>query len=133
MPSEGITPFLMFSGKAEEAMNYYISIFDRSGIVSIQRYGPNEAGAEGTVQLATFLLRGQRFMCIDSNIEHGFTFNPAISFYITCDTEGETDRLFEKLSQGGHILMPLGSYPFSQKFGWVADRYGVSWQLAVRS
>lgn len=132
MHSQEITPFLMFSGKAEEAMNYYISIFDHSEIISIQRYGPNEAGAEESVVHATFSLNGQRFMCIDNSNEHAFTFTPAISFHVTCDTEEEVSRLLEKLSQGGRVLMPLGPYPFSQQFGWVADRYGVSWQLQIR-
>ena len=133
MHSQVIAPFLMFSGNAEEAMNYYISIFDRSEIINIQRYGPNEAGAEGSVLHATFSLNGQRFMCIDSYIEHAFTFTPAISLHVTCDSEEDVSRLFEKLSQGGQVLMPLAPYPFSQRFGWVADRYGVSWQLQLRS
>lgn len=129
MSKQKIHPFLMFSGQAEEAMNYYISIFDKSEILGIQRYGPNEAGAEGTVVHATFSLNGQEFMCIDSSVKHDFTFTPATSFYVACDTEDEIDRLFAKLSQDGSVLMPLASYPFSQRFGWVADRYGVSWQL----
>jgi predicted 3-demethylubiquinone-9 3-methyltransferase (glyoxalase superfamily) len=119
----------MFDGKAEEAMNFYTSLFDQSEIISIQRYGANEAGAEGTVLEAAFSLDGQVFRCIDSNIKHGFTFTPAISIYVTCDTEDEIDRVFESLSQDGSVFMPLSSYPFSEKFGWVADKYGVSWQL----
>jgi predicted 3-demethylubiquinone-9 3-methyltransferase (glyoxalase superfamily) len=78
---------------------------------------------------ATFSLNGQVFMCIDSNVKHGFTFTPAISIYVACDTSDEIDRVFESLSQNGSVLMPLASYPFSEKFGWVADKYGVSWQL----
>lgn len=126
-----ITTFLMFSGQAEEAMNYYISIFDDSEIMQIQRYGPNQPGAEGSVVKATFSLHGQVFMCIDSNIKHDFTFTPAISLFVTCDTEAEIDRAYEKLSQGGSVLMPLAAYPFSEKFGWVADKFGVSWQLSL--
>ncbi|MNN98231.1 3-demethylubiquinone-9 3-methyltransferase [compost metagenome] len=68
-------------------------------------------------------------MCIDSNVKHGFSFTPAISLYVNFDSEKEIDTVFEKLSQGGNILMPLDVYPFSSKFGWVADRYGVTWQL----
>ncbi len=126
-----ITTFLMFEGKAEEAMNYYLSVFDQAEIVRIQRYGANEAGAEGAVAQAIFSLYGQVFMCIDSNVKHGFTFTPAISLYVSCATEDEIDRLFEKLSQGGTVAMPLTAYPFSDKFGWVADKYGVSWQLSL--
>ena len=124
-----ITTFLMFEGKAEEAMNFYTSLFERSEIVNIQRYGANGDGAEGTVQQAVFSLNGQLFMCIDSSIKHGFTFTPSISLYVACDTEDEIDRVFDRLAQDGSVLMPLAAYPFSEKFGWVADKYGVSWQL----
>lgn len=128
-----ITTFLMFEGKAEAAMNFYVSLFERSAITSITRYGPNEAGAEGTVMHATFSLDGQTFMCIDSNVQHAFTFTPAISLYVVCETEAEVDRLYTQLSEGGEVLMELASYPFSKKFGWVADKYGVSWQLSLSS
>ncbi len=127
-----ITTFLMFDGKAEEAMNYYVSVFDQAEIVSIQRYGANQTGTEGTVAHATFSLYGQLFMCIDSNVKHDFTFTPSVSLYITCATEDEINRIFEKLSQGGAVLMPLSVYPFSDKFAWVADKYGVSWQLSLQ-
>lgn len=121
----------MFSGKAEEAMSFYVSLFDRSEVLSIQRYGPNEAGVEGSVLHATFSLNGQELMCIDSAVKHEFTFTPAISLYVTCQSEDEVDRLFHGLSDGGQVLMPLGAYPFSKRFAWVSDRYGVSWQLAL--
>jgi len=127
--NQKITTFLMFEGRAEEAMNFYISLFDQSEIVSIQRYGANEAGVEGSVLRAVFSLKGQQFMCIDSYVKHGFTFTPAISLYVSCDTEDEINEVFERLSQGGAVLMPLAAYPFSQKFGWVQDKFGVSWQL----
>jgi predicted 3-demethylubiquinone-9 3-methyltransferase (glyoxalase superfamily) len=126
-----ITTFLMFTGNAEEAMDFYMSLFSGSQILDITRYGPGEAGAEGSVMHATFLLNGQEFMCIDSNIEHAFTFTPAISLYVNCETEAEIDRLFERLTQAGQVLMPLDHYPFSQKFAWVSDRFGVSWQLSL--
>ncbi|MCY9517673.1 VOC family protein [Paenibacillus apiarius] len=129
--NQKITTFLMFDGQAEEAMNFYISLFNQSEIISIQRYGANEAGAEGSVLHAAFSLHGQVFMCIDSNIKHDFTFTPAMSLYVTCDTEEEIDRVFAKLSQDGSVLMPLGAYPFSEKFGWVADKFGVTWQLSL--
>jgi predicted 3-demethylubiquinone-9 3-methyltransferase (glyoxalase superfamily) len=126
---QNITPFLMFTGRAEEAINFYTSIFEQSEIVNIARYGPNQAGAEGTVMHATFRLNGQEFMCIDSNIEHDFTFTPALSFYVNCATVAEIETLFEKLSFGGQILMPLDRYPFSAKYAWISDKFGVSWQL----
>ena len=125
-----VTPFLMFQGgKAEEAMNYYTSLIEDSEITSISRYGANEAGDEGTVMHATFSLKGQEFMCIDSNVKHAFSFTPSFSIYITCDSEKEINNLYEKLIMGGQALMPLDDYGFSEKFGWINDRFGVSWQL----
>jgi predicted 3-demethylubiquinone-9 3-methyltransferase (glyoxalase superfamily) len=124
-----ITTFLMFDGQAEEAMNFYVSLFEQSKIVSITRYGANEGGEEGTVMQALFSLQGQEFMCIDSPIEHDFTFTPATSLFVACENEAEIARLFDALSLKGKILMPLAVYPFSEKFGWVQDRFGVSWQL----
>ncbi|HDR8128694.1 TPA: VOC family protein [Bacillus cereus] len=129
--NQKITTFLMFEGKAEEAMNFYTSLFDQSEIVSISRYDENGPGKEGTVIHATFTLNGQEFMCIDSYVNHNFTFTPAMSLYVTCETEEEIDTVFHKLAQDGAILMPLGPYPFSKKFGWLNDKYGVSWQLTL--
>ncbi|XKE93996.1 VOC family protein [Metaplanococcus flavidus] len=127
---EKVTPFLMFQeGKAEEAMNFYTTLIEDSAISNLIRYGPNEGGDEGTVMQATFTLKGQEFMCIDSNIKHEFSFTPSFSLYVTCSTEEEIDSLYQKLNEGGQALMPLGDYGFSQKFGWLNDRYGVSWQL----
>ena len=127
---EKVTPFLMFqNGNAEEAMNFYTSIIKDSEITSIVRYGANEAGQEGTVMQATFTLKGQEFMCIDSYIKHQFSFTPSFSIFVTCNTEEELDNLYEKLNEGGQALMPLNDYGFSKKFGWLNDRFGVSWQL----
>ena len=125
-----VTPFLMFqNADAEEAMNFYVSLVEGSEIKSIVRYGANEPGDEGTVMLATFSLKGQEFMCIDSNVKHAFTFTPSFSIYLTCSTEEELNLLYQKLLEGGQALMPLDNYEFSKKFGWVNDRFGVSWQL----
>lgn len=124
-----ISTFFMFSGQAEEAMQFYTSLFEQSEIISITRYGANEAGREGTVQQATFKLKDQVFMCTDSIVKHEFTFTPAISLYVTCDHDEEIEQVYQKLSQDGAVLMPLAAYPFSDKFAWVQDRYGVSWQL----
>ncbi|MGI8277459.1 VOC family protein [Bacillus mycoides] len=129
--NQKITTFLMFEGKAEEAMNFYTSLFNQSEIVSISRYDENGPGKEGAVIHATFTLNGQEFMCIDSYVKHDFTFTPAMSLYVTCDTEEEIETVFNKLAQDGKVLMPLGSYPFSKKFGWLNDKYGVSWQLTL--
>ena len=123
-----ITTFLMFTGQAEEAMRFYVSLFDRAEVLSIRRYGPNEAGAEGSVMHATFSLNDQQFMCIDSSVQHDFTFT-AISLYVTCHSVEEIDRLFERLSEGGQVLMPLAAYPFSERFAWWPGRTACSWQL----
>jgi predicted 3-demethylubiquinone-9 3-methyltransferase (glyoxalase superfamily) len=127
--SQKITTFLMFEGSAEEAMTFYASLFDNSEIISINRYGADGAGAEGSVEHATFSLAGQQLMCIDSSAKHGFTFTPAMSLFVQCGSEDEIDRLFAALVDRGAALMPLGNYGFSAKFGWVNDRFGVSWQL----
>ncbi len=127
-----ISSFFMFDGKAAEAINFYISLFINSSIINIEKYGPNEPnGAEGTIKLATFILSGQEFMCIDSNFNHGFSFTPSLSQFVKCETEVEIDNLFAKLSEGGTIMMPLDKYPFSKKFAWINDKFGVSWQLSL--
>ncbi|QHA04655.1 VOC family protein [Streptomyces broussonetiae] len=127
--SQKITAFLMFEGHAEEAMRFYVSLFDDAEVLDITRYGADGPGREGSVQHATFSLAGEHIMCIDSPAQHDFTFTPAISFFVQCENEAEIDRLHAALAEGGTELMPLGDYGFSPKFGWVNDRFGVSWQL----
>ncbi|QKW04421.1 VOC family protein [Streptomyces sp. NA02536] len=123
-----INAFLMFEGQAEEAMNFYVATFN-GAVDSVTHYGPEGPGPDGSVLQATFTLGGQQHMCIDSHVKHGFTFTPSLSLFVTCDDEAELDRLFTTLGEGGGVLMPLSNYGFSTKFGWVNDRYGVSWQL----
>jgi predicted 3-demethylubiquinone-9 3-methyltransferase (glyoxalase superfamily) len=124
-----VQPFLMFEGKAEEAMNFYVSLFPGSEVSDIVRYGPSQAGPEGSIVKAAFTLGGQTVLCSDSFVKHDFTFTPAISFFVGCESEEEIRRLSTALSEQGKIFMPLGNYGFSRKFAWVSDRYGVSWQL----
>jgi len=119
----------MFEGNAQEAMNFYISIFPDSRVVSITRYGPGEAGREGSVKRAVFTPAGQTVMCIDSPAKHNFTFTPAVSLFVDCADDTQIEDLYVKVSTGGQVMMPLNDYGFSQKFGWVSDCYGVSWQL----
>lgn len=118
-----ITPFLMFVGeqygKAEEAMSFYISLFKNSSVTRIERYGAGEAEAEGTVKHAKFALNGQQFMAMDSGRQHPFTFTPAISFFVSCDTQEEINYFWEKLSAGGE----------NDRCGWLKDKFGVSWQI----
>jgi predicted 3-demethylubiquinone-9 3-methyltransferase (glyoxalase superfamily) len=127
--SKQIKTFLMFQGQAEEALDLYRSLFRDAVLLSMEKYGSGESGAEGSVKLANFSLNAQEFMCIDSPVDHGFSFSPSMSLYVDCESEEEIDRVFAALSDGGSVLMPLDRYPFSEKFGWVADRFGVSWQL----
>src|SRR5262245_15905355 len=128
MPAS-VTPFLMFEGRAEEAMSFYVSLFAGSRIIRIERYGPGEPGREGTVKRASFRVGGQELMCIDSPVSHGFGFTPSLSIFVECESEAEIDEVVSRLSEDGGVLMPLADYGFSKKFAWVNDRFGVSWQL----
>jgi predicted 3-demethylubiquinone-9 3-methyltransferase (glyoxalase superfamily) len=112
-----ITPFLWFDGEAEEAVNFYVSIFKNSKVVNVTRYGEAGPGPEGAVMSATFQLDGQLFMALNGGPL--FTFSPAISFFVNCETQEEVDQLWEKLSEGGE----------KQRCGWLKDKYGVSWQI----
>ena len=127
-----VTPFLMFQGRAEEAMRFYASLFPDGRIESIERYGPEAPGREGTVMLARFVLADQRILCIDSPAVHDFGFTPAVSLFVELDSEAEVDRLEAALGEGGAVLMPLDAYPFSPRYAWLTDRFGVSWQLSAR-
>ncbi len=128
-----ITPFLTFQkGDAEEAMNFYISLFENSKVIDIQRWGKEGPGDLGTIMHATFELNGLQFMCSDSPPIHNWDFTPAVSNYVECKNEDEINSLWLKLSENGQVAMPLGDYGFSKKFGWVVDRFGVSWQLNLK-
>src|SRR5438445_5533460 len=108
-----ITAFLWFDGKAEEAMNFYTSIFENSKIKSVTRYGEAGPGPKGTVMTGTFQLEGQDFMALNGGPH--FTFSPAISFFVNCQTQQEVDELWEKLSEGGE----------KGRCGWLKDKYGL--------
>jgi predicted 3-demethylubiquinone-9 3-methyltransferase (glyoxalase superfamily) len=124
-----VRPFLMFEGKAEEAMRFYVSLIPGSEIVEVSRYGPEGPGAEGTVVKAEFTLAGQRVLCIDSPVNHAFTFTPSMSLFVDVETDEEIERITAALLDGGVALMALGDYGFSRRFAWVNDRFGVSWQI----
>lgn len=112
-----ITPFLWFDNQAEEAMNFYVSIFKNSKVISIRRYGEAGPGPKGTVMTASFELEGQEFMALNGGPQYKFT--EAISFFVNCETQQEVDELWEKLSEGGE----------KGPCGWLKDKYGVSWQI----
>ena len=114
---QSITPFLWFDGDAEEAMNFYVSIFRDSKVESVSRWGEGGPGSKGSVMTATFRLAGQKFMALNGGPQ--FKFTPAISLFVNCETQEEIDDLWEKLSAGGS----------KERFGWLKDRYGLSWQV----
>jgi predicted 3-demethylubiquinone-9 3-methyltransferase (glyoxalase superfamily) len=113
----GITPFLWFDGKAEEAAKFYTSIFERSKVTAVTRYGEEGPGPKGTVMTVAFELGGQPFVALNGGPR--FTFTPAVSFVANCETQEEVDALWEKLSEGGEKI----------QCGWLRDKYGVSWQV----
>lgn len=112
-----ITPFLWFDNQAEEAMNFYVSIFKNSRVGKVTRYGESGPGPKGTVMSATFQLEGQDFMALNGGPH--FSFTPAISLFVNCETQEEVDELWEKLSEGGA----------KERCGWLKDKYGLSWQI----
>lgn len=124
-----LTSLTFQKNDAEKAMNLYVRIFDNSKIISIARWGAEGPGKEGTIMQAIFELNGKRFMCSDSPPVHNWDFTPAVSNYVECQNEEELERIFSQLSENGTVAMPLDNYGFSQKFGWVIDQFGVSWQL----
>lgn len=123
-------------GKAEEAINFYTSLFPNSEVKSIINYDEGEGG--GTPELikyGVFTLNGIKYMVSESNYNHAWSFSPGVSLFVECSTEDEIQTLFDALSSnGGKIMIPLdsykeGTYGFGKKFGWCEDKYGISWQL----
>jgi predicted 3-demethylubiquinone-9 3-methyltransferase (glyoxalase superfamily) len=112
-----ITPFLWFNGQAEEAARLYTSVIKNSKIGRVARYGEAGPGPKGTVMSVTFQLDGQEFIALNGGPQ--FTFTPAVSFLVSCETQEEVDRLWEKLSEGGR----------KDRCGWLQDKYGLSWQI----
>lgn len=137
------TTFLTFvgdqCGKAEEAINFYTSIFPDSEIKHVEKYAEGEAG--GTPELikyGVFTLNGTDYMVSESNYNHAWSFTPGVSFFISDNSDEVIQTLFEKLSSnGGQVMVPLdsydgeGDYGFGKKFGWCEDKYGVSWQFVL--
>jgi predicted 3-demethylubiquinone-9 3-methyltransferase (glyoxalase superfamily) len=126
-----VQPFLMFDGNAQEAMNLYVSAIPGSEVIHVERYDASTPESQGKVIRGVFSLAGQTVLCTDSPIKHDFTFTPASSLFVTCDSAQQLDDLAALLSTDGKVLMPLDNYGFSPRFTWIADRFGVSWQLSL--
>ncbi|ATQ43016.1 VOC family protein [Caulobacter mirabilis] len=124
-----VRPFLMFEGRAREAMAFYVSVLPDAEILDTVLYGPEQGEHEGWVMFARFRVAGQEVICNDSTVKHAFTFTPALSLFVEVDDPAEVDRLVGLLGEGGEALMPVDHYGFSRRFGWVNDRFGVSWQV----
>jgi predicted 3-demethylubiquinone-9 3-methyltransferase (glyoxalase superfamily) len=116
-----ITPFLWFDNQAEEAVNFYVSLFKNSKVNSIKRYGDAGPGPKGSVMIVTFQLEGQDFIALNGGPT--FKFTPALSLYVDCETQDEVDELWEKLSDGRR----------KDRCGWLQDKYGLSWQIVPRA
>ncbi|MBV8118302.1 MAG: VOC family protein [Candidatus Eremiobacteraeota bacterium] len=112
-----ITPFLWFDDRAEEAMNFYVSIFKDAKVGTVNRYGSEGPGKPGTVMTATFTLDGQDFIALNGGPE--YTFTPAVSFLVSCETQREVDHYWDKLSAGGK----------TNRCGWLTDKFGLTWQI----
>lgn len=121
-----VLPHLMFQGELNDALALWKSAFPDMVISRLD-------DGEGPISRAEVTLAGQTVSVFDSPPVHAFSFTPSFSFIVQCSDASEVDRLAETLGEGGTVMMPLGSYPFSDKFTWFADRYGVSWQIMLKS
>jgi predicted 3-demethylubiquinone-9 3-methyltransferase (glyoxalase superfamily) len=115
--TEKIFPCFWFTSEAREAASFYCSVFDNAGVT------------EDNGVVTTFEVAGEKFMCLNGRTENGF--NPSVSFYTVCETEEELDRYWTAFLKGGQVMMPLDKYDWSEKYGWVRDKYGISWQLSL--
>ncbi len=112
-----IVPFLWFDGKAEQAMNFYVSIFENSKVLGVVRWGEGGPGPKGEVMSARFQIEGQEFHALNGGPQ--FSFTPAVSMFVNCETQEEVDTLWQKLSEGGE----------PGRCGWLKDKFGLSWQI----
>ena len=124
-----ITPFLWFDGKAEEAAKLYSSLFSNSKVISMKHWAEGSPFPKEQIMTCVFELHGQRFHAFDAGPL--FKFNATISFFVVCETESEINKLWEGLIHDGKVMMALDKYPWSEKYGWIQDRFGISWQLMM--
>lgn len=134
---KSITASLMFvgeqAGKAEEAIHFYTSLFPNSKIIAMERHPADAHEPEGSLKMGRFTINDTEFMALDSHLEHNFNFTPSISLCVECESANEIEQVYHTLVEDGTELMPLDNYGFSKKFGWLNDKYGVSWQLNLPS
>lgn len=127
-----IRTFLMFqNGQAEAAITRYVELVPGAEIRSIERYEAGGPAPEGTIFRAILALGGQEVQVTDSPVPHEFSFTPSTSFFIDCTSPAQVDELAASLGAGGGQLMPPGDYGFSERFAWITDEFGVSWQLSA--
>lgn len=128
-----IVPCLWFDDQAEEAARFYVSVFGEGGVTKVTHYDKASAEVsgkpEGSVLTVAYTLRGHEFLALNGG--PAFEITPAISFTVCCKDAAEVDRLWERLIDGGKALMPIDKYDWSERYGWVSDRYGVSWQITI--
>lgn len=122
-----LAPFVMFQGTAAEAVDTYCAVLPDASAEVVQHDGA------GAPQLWRLEVAGQEIMVLDSPAVHDFDLTPSLSFYLTCDTAGEVERLFAALAEDGRVMMPLDTYPFAERYAWVVDRFGLSWQIRTKT
>ena len=126
---KSITPFLMFEGRAEEAIMFYQSVFDDVEVVFLNRFGPESNEWEGKIMQGLIRIGELNIMVSDSSVSHDFSFTPSTSLFIECESMNEQMRYYEKIKSKGAVLMPIDDYGFSKQFAWVSDPFGFTWQL----
>jgi predicted 3-demethylubiquinone-9 3-methyltransferase (glyoxalase superfamily)/uncharacterized protein YndB with AHSA1/START domain len=129
--ADAMAPLLMFADEAETAMRFYASVFYPARIEQLERHEAGDPGETGSVKHAVLRIGDRLVRCIDGGHGHAFTFTPAVSLAVRCASVRAVDGAFARLADGGTVLMPLDRYPFSERFGWVTDRFGVSWQISL--
>jgi predicted 3-demethylubiquinone-9 3-methyltransferase (glyoxalase superfamily) len=129
--TKSVNPFVMFpkTAHAEEAMQFYASVFPDARVERLERFAAGEKGKQGTVKSGALAIAGQTIMFLDSPVVHAFDLTPAISFFVVCESAAEVRRLAAALGEGGKEFMPVDNYGFSDLFAWVGDRFDVNWQL----